>query len=266
MSKPYTLLRPDSENISFTHRWNNNYYHWSYDILADYLLAKKQNLLSNYRKMIWSPQARAIPFCKEMLLLAEVDHSKIFWSHHQEHPEGLASYAEFEWSQRYQGCPPKWITLLLREYILTPALKDTVPNKTIPILVIDRKNTHRCYDRSEQFVALLKKHEPNVQKFYPEEHSVAKQLQTIVRSNIIIGLHGAGLTNLYAIRPGSIFIELQPKGYQQGMYKHIVEHCEAQYRNIVELEDTEPNVAVPMKNFYYDPQELLDRIIPLCVH
>jgi len=46
-----------------------------------------------------------------------------------------------------------------------------------------------------------------------EDHSVSEQILMIQQSDIVVGMHGAGLTHILVARPGTLLIELKPPGF-----------------------------------------------------
>ena len=46
-----------------------------------------------------------------------------------------------------------------------------------------------------------------------EEHTVSEQILMFEQADIVVGMHGAGLTHILVARPGTLLIELKPPGF-----------------------------------------------------
>jgi len=67
----------------------------------------------------------------------------------------------------------------------------------------------------------------------PGEHSFAQQIEIFAGASVIVGVHGAGLTNLVWAAPGCTVIELAPDGLQDVGYRFTSQLCGHQFGTIL---------------------------------
>ncbi|CAB9516484.1 Inherit from strNOG: K03714 glycoprotein 2-beta-D-xylosyltransferase [Seminavis robusta] len=55
----------------------------------------------------------------------------------------------------------------------------------------------------------------HVKRVVLEDHTVAEQILLFQQADIIIGMHGAGLSHILVARPGTMLLEIRPPGFQE---------------------------------------------------
>ncbi|CAB9512464.1 Inherit from strNOG: K03714 glycoprotein 2-beta-D-xylosyltransferase [Seminavis robusta] len=50
-----------------------------------------------------------------------------------------------------------------------------------------------------------------------EEHDVAEQIVMFQQADVVVGMHGAGLSHIFLARPGTVLLEIKPHGYSDSM-------------------------------------------------
>jgi capsular polysaccharide biosynthesis protein len=87
-----------------------------------------------------------------------------------------------------------------------------------------------------ELVAAMK--EAGVEVVRPEGMSFAEQVSLFSSASLIVGPHGAGLTNLiWSLSPGRL-VEVFPHGFFNSCYARLAAMCNFEYRPVHSLEDT----------------------------
>lgn len=86
------------------------------------------------------------------------------------------------------------------------------------ITIIDRTaEMYRTIMNQEQFISIATSFTPNVRSIKLEGMSIVEQLQVAVETDILIGVHGAGLAMGAFLPPWGVLVELKPFGYGTGV-------------------------------------------------
>lgn len=111
---------------------------------------------------------------------------------------------------------PPWVVPWLREQLLPG---DTAPPyRRIYVGRGNRKNTRRIENEHEVLAAL----EPyGFTSIDPGSMSVADQVRCFAEAELVVGAHGAGLTNLTFCPPGAAVVELFPPDYVNVCYRNL---------------------------------------------
>ena len=143
---------------------------------------------------------------------------------------------------------PPWTTQWLRENL--PAKRTEGRPKRLYVTRGDKKNSRRVTNEA----ALLDILRPlGFEVFDPGRHSVQEQIDHFAAAEVVVGPHGAGLTNLVFAPPGVRILELFAPKYLNAGYWTIADNLpEAKYRYLVgEPADTRPRGAL-MQSVYQD--------------
>ncbi|KAJ0978841.1 hypothetical protein J5N97_014315 [Dioscorea zingiberensis] len=87
--------------------------------------------------------------------------------------------------------------------------------KPKPRLVIISRNGSRAIENEGELVQLGKKIGFHVQVMKPECMELAEIYQVLNSSNVMVGVHGAGLTHFLFMRPGSVLVQIVPIGVDE---------------------------------------------------
>lgn len=72
-----------------------------------------------------------------------------------------------------------------------------------------------------------------LRQVYFEDMTLAEQVRTVSETDVLIGLHGAGLTHLLFMPPSGYLIELMPAGYQgRQHYRHMADWAGVGYSSV----------------------------------
>ena len=87
-------------------------------------------------------------------------------------------------------------------------MRDFIPRKTNGAIIIKRKD--RNISNYDELLNLFKSKKIELKEVYFEDMSFDEQMEISNESEIMIGVHGAGLTNLMFMKQESIVIEIDP--------------------------------------------------------
>ena len=88
-----------------------------------------------------------------------------------------------------------------------------INNKNISgerLIYISRKNTKQGIDNEDELIKILSSLGFII--FSPEDYNLDRQIEAFTNAKIVIGLHGAGLTNMLFCPLGTVIVELGKKG------------------------------------------------------
>ena len=220
---------------------NCNYYHWLYDVLPriqlckyfmeidqiDYLLVpdlycrfqtETLSLLSLKSTLISSAKVQHL--CAEQLIVTD-------------HPNPDFTN------------PPLWINNWLREIFLPKANSNSKFNKRVYIERGDSMNGRRLLNEDQVFAFL---DQEGFSRYRLSDFSVLEQICLFHQADIIVGVHGAGFTNLTFAQPAAKVIELFSKDYTPKVYEQIAKHNQLAYTSLV-TEDVEASKSPQTANF-----------------
>jgi len=210
---------------------NNNYFHWIFDVLPRILLFKKyfRNIYKNFFFLI--PNFNFKYQIETMKLLALEEkvisnnnnkflNSKELW---------CMNAPNFKGSEHIS----KFIIFLLRKTFLF-FLKKNKKNKPKNIWISrddsnsNLKNYRKIINENELLKFLKEK---NFKFICLSNFSFLKQIEFFYNAKIIIGLHGAGFSNLIFCKKNTKVIEIKPKK-AQNIYKNISKKIGLKYKSI----------------------------------
>lgn len=134
-----------------------------------------------------------------------------------------------------------------------PPTRNNSKTPQITVVIIDRKKERgrNIWNLSELTDYILRIQsskcstfkKPNISVVYMEDLTFKEQVQSIKMANIVIGSHGAGLTNLIFARPGTEIFEICPFKYCPPLFKGFAHQFLFNYTSIVALPDSETYIA-----------------------
>ncbi len=119
-------------------------------------------------------------------------------------------------------------------------IKDSCPNpvtnRSKEIILVDRKNSRRLvHDSVQDFARVVE---------FNSQDDFCQTVNLMRNTRVLIGVHGAGLTNLALLEPGSIVIEILMRGGGFDPY-----YYKAEYANMARF--------FGMKYYYFDSNSVL---------
>lgn len=204
---------------------NYNYFHWLYDSLPRLYLI--QNILSLDDEVIYYIPEDTHYFQGETLTVLGINSSSCISSKDIQHIQAKSIIATSHPNPN-PSILPKWIYSFLRKSFLTNTADS--PQKFIYISRVDSSNSRRLINEAKLIEAL---HPLGFQVYKLSEFSFLEQIALFSKSKMIVGVHGAGLTNLTFASKGAIIYELFSERYQPNMYERISQLGELNYNKII---------------------------------
>jgi protein O-GlcNAc transferase len=127
-----------------------------------------------------------------------------------------------------------WETLDCHDSVLVRTFSDRVlsfygvftPNATLNVTVTYVRRTHtRRLIREEQHLAALRREIPHMslEVVTFEDLTFTQQLEVVRRTDVLLGVHGAGLAHAFFLRPGSAVVEIQPLGFNHQGFRNLAQ-------------------------------------------
>ncbi|PNY21913.1 6-hydroxy-D-nicotine oxidase [Tolypocladium capitatum] len=114
-----------------------------------------------------------------------------------------------------------FVSRVLAHYNMASPVKD---GKKVVVTYTRRTNTRKLIDEAEHMEA-LRKQVPHM-KLNVVDFSLLpfyEQLKVARETDLLIGVHGAGLTHLMFLQPGSAVIEILPEGFQHKGFRNLAQ-------------------------------------------
>ena len=167
-------------------RWHNNYYHWA----TEHLL--KLRAAERYREERGELPLLIIPPNPAEYMLDSLE--RMGYGKAEMRPWWLsgAEVSQLVVSSYPEVTPDSlhW----LRSRMLSPDDEPQKSERGLRLYVSRRDAAHRRVKNEAELEPLLKEH--GFQVFVPSEHSLEEQIRLFRRAEMVVGPHGAGLTNL----------------------------------------------------------------------
>ncbi|CAA9586222.1 hypothetical protein AVDCRST_MAG81-3861 [uncultured Synechococcales cyanobacterium] len=234
----------------------NNYYHWMFNLLPRLHLVRRSSLRDEVDRFLVGSQTRS--FQVDSLKLLDVSVTQIISQ--DEHPivrcERLMIPAIVDYIS-YNN-PPPWACHFLRQSFLPHAV---VPQLCAQRIFIDRSDAkNRRLLNFPEIAGVLENY--GFTAIQLERYTFAEQVHLFSRAEVIIGAHGAGLTNIVFCPQGAKVVEIFPTGAQTSFaYQQISAIVGLNYRYMYGnwvSEDIHQRIlpANAPVDFQLDPQEL----------
>ncbi|MDZ7719659.1 MAG: glycosyltransferase family 61 protein [Balneolaceae bacterium] len=203
---------------------NYNYYHWLYDSLPRLKLFDRY--LDNHQDIKFLVPDNKLHFQKETLEYLGISTEQQLSSKKYHHIKSDLLLATSHPNPDPDKIP-RWITNFLRNKFLHLA-ETTNQSPYIYISRNDHTNNRQLINENE-LLDLLNNY--GFQSYTLSNLSFKDQVTLFKNARIIIGVHGAGLTNLTFCNSDTSVIELFPGSYQPKMYQSISKNLNLNYRS-----------------------------------
>ncbi|MGN7358662.1 glycosyltransferase family 61 protein [Paenibacillus sp. SAF-054] len=196
-----------------------NYFHWMYDVIARWGMLIESGIAYDQVVVNANPY-RA--FVGETLAMLGVAEDKLVRTH-----PGLYLQSErlvvpsLIMSSHY----PQWATGMLRKLFLPNQETNGPPHERIYVCR-QRASVRRVINEPE-IIEFLR--ELGFHSLLLEDMSTAEQIGLFASARVIVGAHGAGLTNLAFCHPGTKVIEMFHPGHVMPVYWMISNHNQLDY-------------------------------------
>lgn len=191
----------------------DNYYHWMVEVLPKLALLKESGVAYDY---MYLPLYNS--FMKETVRLLGIDTSKILKSL-DENSYIQADELIIPSAPSAFGYTSEFVINFLRNTFIPLAQASVDVNKFGKrIFISRRKAIIRKIKNEKDVFALFKQH--GFVEYVLEDLSVLEQVMLFYHAEIIVGEHGAGLTNIIFAQPGTKVIEIF-QARERGMYWYL---------------------------------------------
>jgi len=92
--------------------------------------------------------------------------------------------------------------------------------KSHQVTMIKRKKNRLLLNEKELLEEMSRREGARVSGYCFEDLDFAEQVRIISESDILIGMHGAGMAHLFFLRPGSTLIEIFPYKFRKSVYQN----------------------------------------------
>jgi capsular polysaccharide biosynthesis protein len=194
----------DGPTVSLVHRLDSNYYHWFVDVLPS-LVAAWRYATRRGEGLHVLVRAAARPFVRESLSLLQLDRVDLVdWSP----VRPVVRCTQLLVASRATDDVSTWPTYLgwLAQRLSRQAASLGPPrgsgNAGRVLHVVRRKGSWRTIHNIDEVCDAL--HAIDAETVYPEDWTLAEQVAAFSHARLVIGLHGAGLTNALFMSAGAL--------------------------------------------------------------
>ncbi|WP_276372042.1 glycosyltransferase family 61 protein [Chryseolinea sp. H1M3-3] len=201
------------------------YYHWVFDAIPKIFLLKQSGLFDEIDYFLVPNYI--YPYQKEYLTHFGISPDKIINGEAVKHLEAdelfVASYV------RIDDHHPKWICDFLYNSFVRPK-KNIVRDKRIYIARGDAAVNRKVINESE-LIEMLKEYDFEIH--YLSGLSVVEQADIFNSASLVVGAHGAGLSNLVFCEPGTKVLEFFPDRYVRHLFYDLANKRGAEYHYLL---------------------------------
>lgn len=205
-----------------------NYYHWMFDVLPRLHLIQK----AGWKADQYVINQTGAPFQEETLAFLGLLAEQIIPSHAQLFLQAktlvVPSLTHSDMSQAYM---PGWVCTYIRDTFL-PYAADKRASETPRRIYVSRKQAScRRVCNEQEVMDMLRTY--GFVEVCLEEWTVRDQIRLFQEADVIVGPHGAGLTNLVFCKRGTIIIEIFSPAFMNVCYWSLSDHLGLSYRYLI---------------------------------
>jgi capsular polysaccharide biosynthesis protein len=232
-----------------------NYYHWLTECLGRYYLLEKSQFKPDfylfpkdklfqkqYLKLLKIDEERIIELDSNTVIQADetIVPSLINISENWEHID-TRGYICFR-----KKWLPSWIGNIYRENI---DLTECKQNK-IKIYISRAFANYRKVENEDAIIDLLKSKGYGI--YHLENMSVKEQIELFSNASIVLGIHGAGFSNIYFCPKNAIIFEFFPEHYHDSSFKVLTSALGLKYHYMIGKTHNIENIHPQQENVYID--------------
>lgn len=241
----------------------DNYYHWLVECLGRLYLIEKSGFKPDHYIV-----STKLPFQKQYLELLGIDNQKIIPSESKQLiqadelivPTFINNWEFIDhrgyryWQKQYL---PKWVGNLYKEKIL-PNIKKTEQKR---IYISRRDARYRKVINEQEVLEVLNNYGFQIVNLGNME--IIKQIELFANAQIVVGVHGAGLTNMLFCPAHTKVLEIYSKYYHDASYRVLANALGLSYSYMVaETSDISPrpsqeDMLVDINGFKASLQEVV---------
>lgn len=202
---------------------NDNYYHWFFDCLSRLCLT--ETVTKSYQNIKYLIPDDIFPYQKESLAQLGINSSNYISSRDAPFIQSklliASSYPNPEIND-----PAEWCIDFIRKSFLPLALQTNTENQLIYISRSDSIRSRRLTNESYLLSLLVPL---GFRVVHLSTINFNDQVTLFANAKMVVGVHGAGLTNLIFSKPGTIVCEIFGETYQPVMFKKISNYLDFRY-------------------------------------
>ena len=230
----------------------NNYYHWMFDILPRFGLLQRSGLVPDYYLINDQTQ-----FQKDSLERLEIPLDKVLNPRTWTHVEADELIVPSLLGPPFQNTPQIQACRYLRS-IFVPKCTARKAHRALYISRADAKSRRVANEIEIQEELLANGFEVVCLTDVP----LFQQIEMFAEARIVVGPHGAGLTNVVFSEPGSVLIEFVPEGWKIDCFEILARNVELKYRSIICAESNVSPFQSRLNDHFVDRTVLRQLIRP----
>lgn len=201
---------------------NNNYYHWFFDSLSRFFIFKKYYKFN--KNDFFLIHNLKHDFQIQSLKLLGI--RNIINSYNAKHIKAKKIIC-INFVRQFNLSFQKWIINYLKKFLLK---KNNKINKKKIKIFIDRtgiEGSYRGIANRDEFINFLKT--KNFIILDPSKLKFLDEIKIFKSADIVIGIYGAGLTNMIFCKKNTKVIEIKPYYIKDNLYKDMAINCNLKY-------------------------------------
>lgn len=211
-----------------------NFYHWMVESLSRFACAREWFLKSECQLLVPVTEAQ---FVRDSLLLLQIPLDRVFEC--KTDMQTRYKFREFYFvdngTTQSEGTPNMWDVYLPRPQnvkMLHKLLLDTLSSLSIvddsrssKVIYVRRVNTHiRNVENEERIVNTLRTRYGGSLYIHEAKRSVVKEAKIFHTAKLVIGPHGAGLSNIIFCKKGTAVVEFPLEPFANNVFRYL---CQA---------------------------------------
>ncbi|MFC0214003.1 DUF563 domain-containing protein [Paenibacillus chartarius] len=234
--EPHRLKTYSGTAALLTFIWSGNYFHWMFDVLPRIELIRRSRVTVD--KYI-VPNDRS-SFQNETLNLLGIPPAKRILTDHDFHArfERLLVPSFVRPVSPHPSTYPKWTVSFLRKELLEKR-NITASDEYERIYISRSKARQRRVLNEEELHGIL--YDYGLRIVHLEGKSVQEQMQILHSAKVVVGPHGAGLTNLVFSKPGTKVVEMFSPDYVSNYYWHLSNQIGLEHYYYIGVNNVKPH-------------------------
>jgi capsular polysaccharide biosynthesis protein len=227
--------------------WSGNYFHWTFDVLPKLFTLGQ------------SDDCKNILLPEQLLKFAYVTETLGTLGYKITALKSNTTYVAKE-IVSHQNVPyfSKEALSQIRETVFKSLPTSDKQHSNQNIYVSRNKATRRKIMNEKELLLMLSDY--HFKTVYLEDMTWQEQVLLFRNSNLVVSMHGAGLSNvLYGEKMKGV-IELRPSSSQNGLFRLLAEECSIPYRQVTLFD---PNKNIHDQNFMLDDEAL--KMVKTCI-
>lgn len=223
------------------YNYGHGYYHWMLEVLPRLEILRQAKM--SFDQVYMNPITTR--FQAESLLAADFDHSRALWASDKTHVKAEKLIVPSLPSS--PGQIPHWVCSYLRRLFLA----EGSIAQTEKLLISRRKAARRRIVNEKQLWDNLKP--LGFQEVVLEDYSIREQARLFASAKVIVGTHGAALTNLVFCSPNTQVVELFAPTRTYNNF-HVLSHIMGlRYHGLLTLPNGLSRNAIKKQDLVVDP-------------